>query len=421
MSRAEVQELAVSGARTIAAHAAQMPEIQWMFQYSPESFTSTETEYALSVCNAVIDVWQPSAARPVIINLPATVEVSTPNVYADQIEWMSDHLHHRQHVRVSLHTHNDRGTGVAAAELGVMAGADRIEGTLLGNGERTGNMCIVTMAMNLYSQGYDPRLNLANMDRIKATVEACTQLKVHPRHPYAGDLVYAAFSGSHQDAINKCLKADRTRRAEEPECEWRVAYLPIDPRDLGRSYQEVVRVNSQSGKGGVAFVLERDYQLTLPKWLQMDFSPHVQRMTERAAREASGAMLKELFDATYLHVSEARVIESYELSREDGFDNLEVHFRGEAKPAIGTGSGALEAFVRALSTEAGRELVLVNYDEHSLGDDESAEAIAYVELSHRDERGRVERSCGVGRSCDIIEASMQAVTNALGRATRAND
>lgn len=417
MTEDEVLNLAVAGARAMAAEAQQQPQTQWLFQYSPESFTGTEMEYALRACNAIVDVWCPTAERPVIVNLPATVEVSTPNVYADQIEWMSERLHSRQHVRLSLHTHNDRGCGVAAAELGVLAGADRVEGTLLGNGERTGNMCVVTMAMNLYSQGVDPGLNLSNMDRIRSTVEACTQLPVHPRHPYAGDLVFAAFSGSHQDAINKCLKADRARRAADPQCDWHVAYLPIDPRDLGRKYEEVVRVNSQSGKGGVAFVLEREYQLVLPRWLQVDFSPHVQNMTERAGREATPLVLKELFDATYVEVQAAPRVEQYALWRSNRADTLSVLFAGEQAKVQAEGSGVLEAFVRALAKTVGQEIVLVNYDEHSLGTDQAAEAIAYVQLSCRSKQGPPTRACGVGRSRDIIEASMRAVCNAVARAS----
>lgn len=416
MSEDEVLNLATTATRLIKDEAEKQPDTAWLFQYSPESFTGTEMPYALRICNAVIDVWQPSRARPVIINLPATVEVNTPNVYADQIEWMSERLHHRQDVRLSLHTHNDRGCGVAAAELGVLAGADRVEGTLLGNGERTGNMCIVTMAMNLYSQGIDPMLDLSNMDRIRTTVETCTQLKVHPRHPYVGDLVFAAFSGSHQDAIHKCLKADRIRRAQDPLCDWHVAYLPIDPRDVGRSYEEVVRVNSQSGKGGVAFVLERQYQLSLPRWMLVDFSPHVQHMTERAGVESSPSALLDLFEATYANMADAAVVSEYSLSRHQGLDVLDVRFSHTAHSIRAEGSGVLEAFVRAITQATGQEIVLVNYDEHSLGSDERAEAIAYVQVSYRDGRGQSYRACGVGRSRDIIEASMRAVCSAVARA-----
>ncbi len=417
MTEDEVLALAVSGAMEMVRRARQQPETEWLFEYSPESFTGTEMEYAASVCNAVIDVFQPSTERPVIINLPATVEVSTPNVYADQVEWMCERLRKREHVRVSLHTHNDRGTAVAAAELGVLAGADRVEGTLLGNGERTGNMCVVTMAMNLYSQGVDPRLDLSNMDRISSTVAQCTQIQVHPRHPYAGDLVYAAFSGSHQDAINKCLKIDRERRAVDPECDWHVAYLPIDPRDLGRSYDEVVRVNSQSGKGGVAFVLEQKYHLNLPKWLQIDFSPMVQRLTERAGSEASASALKELFDSTYRDVTGAAIVEHYEVSRSEGVERLRVRFTGSSQEYTAEGTGALEAFVDVLSRKTSHEILVVNYDEHTLGSDAHAEAVSYVQLSCRAPGARPTRVCGVGQSRDILEASMQAVTRAVARAS----
>lgn len=419
MSQAEVRELAVRGAEKIVSEARQQSNTIWQFQYSPESFTSTEMDYALSVCNAVIDVFEPNSEHPMIINLPATVEVSSPHVYADQIEWMSEHLHRRDAVRLSLHTHNDRGCGVAAAELGVLAGADRVEGTLLGNGERTGNMCIVTMAMNLYSQGVDPGLYLADMDRIRSTIERCTQLPVHPRHPYAGDLVYAAFSGSHQDAINKCLKKDAQRRQEDPECPWGVAYLPIDPRDLGRSYQEVVRVNSQSGKGGMAFILEQEYQLRLPKWLQVDFSPHVQRVAETSAGEVPASVIKEVFFSTYAQVANAARIEKYELSRREGRDSLAVRrslvpdhpaTSQNDREMSGEGHGVLDAFIGAHEQAGHGKIVLVNYEEHTLGQDQGAEAIAYVQVNCDGVR-----SCGVAKSRDIIEASLQAVENALAR------
>ena len=270
LDRAGIKAIAVNGARLVEEHARAQPDTDWVFQYSPESFTGTELDFAVEVCDAVTAVWQPTPDRKAIINLPATVEMSTPNVYADQIEWFCDRVARRDSIIVSLHTHNDRGCAVAAAELGVMAGAERIEGTLMGNGERTGNMDIVTMAMNLYSQGIDPQLDLSGMDEIIQTVKACTQLPVHPRHPYAGELVFTAFSGSHQDAIKKCL----ARRHEWRET-WQVAYLPIDPTDIGRSYQEVIRINSQSGKGGVSYVMQADHGFELPRWLQIDFSATV--------------------------------------------------------------------------------------------------------------------------------------------------
>ena len=281
LDRAGIIDIAVRGAEWVKQHAAAQPGTVWEFEYSPESFTSTELPFALEIVNAVNDVWRPDQGQPVVINLPATVEVSTPNIYADMIEWMIDNMKYRSHVRLSVHTHNDRGSGVAAAELAVMAGADRVEGTLLGNGERTGNTDLITMAMNLYSQGVDPKLDFSQMHDIVAVVEECTEIRTHPRHPYAGELVFTAFSGSHQDAIRKSLA-----HYEEGKI-WNVAYLPIDPHDLGRRYEEVVRINSQSGKGGVLHVLERDFGITLPRWLQIDFAKVVQREAERTGAASS--------------------------------------------------------------------------------------------------------------------------------------
>ena len=321
MSCDDIKGIAVQGATWVRDFARQQPETKWQFQYSPESFTGTELDYAIEVCDAVIDVWKPTLENKAIINLPATVEVATPNVYADQIETMCDRISHRDCITISLHTHNDRGCGVAASELGVMAGADRIEGTLLGNGERTGNMDIVTMAMNIYSQGIDPELDLSDMDRIISVVERCTQLAVHPRHPYAGELVFAAFSGSHQDAINKCLAIDDIERKQSgPNSHWQVAYLPIDPRDVGRTYQEVIRINSQSGKGGVAYVLEKDFGLILPRWLQVDFSPHVQAQAENSETEVSSQQVWDIFQNTYIKVDNPITVERYQATRSEGRD-----------------------------------------------------------------------------------------------------
>ena len=282
--KAEIKEIAISGAKLLVEYAAKYPETEWVFQYSPESFSQTETEYAVEVCDAVCDVWKPENGQEVILNLPATVEASTPNVFADQVEYFCRHLAKREHVTISLHTHNDRGCAVAAAELGVLAGADRIEGTLLGNGERTGNMDIMVMAMNLFSQGVDPELDFSNMSEIVQVVSECNNLPLHPRHPYVGELVFTAFSGSHQDAIKKCLDYNE-QHAEQTENVWDVAYLPIDPAHIGRSYQDVVRINSQSGKGGVAYILQRNYGFNLPRWMQIDFSGVVQKQAESAARE----------------------------------------------------------------------------------------------------------------------------------------
>jgi 2-isopropylmalate synthase len=413
-SRDEIRDIAVQGAIWIRDRAAEQPETDWQFQYSPESFTNTELDYAIEVCDAVIDVWQPVTQNKIIINLPATVEVATPNVYADQIETICDRISHRQQVSISLHTHNDRGCGVAAAELGVMAGADRIEGTLLGNGERTGNMDIVTMAMNIYSQGIDPELDLSNMDRIINVVERCTQLPVHPRHPYAGELVFAAFSGSHQDAINKCLAIDEKERAlNGPDSHWKVAYLPIDPRDVGRTYQEVIRINSQSGKGGVAYVLEQDYGLILPRWLQVDFSPQVQRHAEASESEVSTAQIRQIFQDTYIDVDGAMTVDSYRAARAQGTDRLSaVLLTDNGKVEIASeGKGILDAFVGALNKQLDARIVIVDYSEHTLGDNEQSEAMAYVQLNINGQR-----VCGAGCSEDIVGASLRAVLAAVARA-----
>ncbi|MCP3906560.1 MAG: 2-isopropylmalate synthase [Oceanicoccus sp.] len=403
-SKDEIKAIAVQGARWVQQCAEQQTETDWTFEYSPESFTGTELEYAVEVCDAVNQVWRPTREKPVIINLPATVEVATPNVYADQIEWMGDHIQYRDAVIISLHTHNDRGCGVAAAELGVMAGADRVEGTLLGNGERTGNMDIVTMAMNLYSQGIDPALDLSNMDKIIQTVTECTQLPVHPRHPYAGELVFTAFSGSHQDAIKKCLQ-----RYTPNDC-WQVAYLPIDPADLGRSYQEVIRINSQSGKGGIAYILEQDYGLQMPRWLQVDFSQHVQHYAETESAEVSPATIYSIFEQSYIERKEPVQLAGYQISRQQEQDQLSatLHINDQATLISGNGQGVLDAFTSALNHQLGHNMVLVDYSEHTLGDNERSEAIAYIQLNINNQR-----YCGVGKSKDIIEASLQAVLSAV--------
>lgn len=403
-SKDEIKAIAVQGARWVQQYADQQTETDWTFEYSPESFTGTELEYAVEVCDAVNQVWRPTREKPVIINLPATVEVATPNVYADQIEWMGDHIQYRDAVIISLHTHNDRGCGVAAAELGVMAGADRVEGTLLGNGERTGNMDIVTMAMNLYSQGIDPALDLSNMDKIIQTVTECTQLPVHPRHPYAGELVFTAFSGSHQDAIKKCLQC------YTPNDCWQVAYLPIDPADLGRSYQEVIRINSQSGKGGIAYILEQDYGLQMPRWLQVDFSQHVQHYAETESAEVSPATIYSIFEQSYIERKEPVQLAGYQISRQQEQDQLSatLHINDQATLISGNGQGVLDAFTSALNHQLGHNMVLVDYSEHTLGDNERSEAIAYIQLNINNQR-----YCGVGKSKDIIEASLQAVLSAV--------
>jgi 2-isopropylmalate synthase len=407
LDRAGIIDIAIKGAELVRDCAAKYPETEWVFEYSPESFTGTELDFAVEVCNAVTAVWQPTPEHPVIINLPATVEMSTPNVYADQIEWFCNHVANRESLLISLHTHNDRGCAVAAAELGVLAGADRVEGTLMGNGERTGNMDIVTMAMNLYSQGVDPELDFGQMDEIIQTVKECTQLPVHPRHPYAGELVFTAFSGSHQDAIKKCL----ARRKEEQES-WAVAYLPIDPADIGRSYQEVIRINSQSGKGGIAYVLERDFGLELPRWLQIDFSASVQAYAEESESEVGSDEIFQLFQQTYLEDDGHWRLGSYQVNRDDHVDKLQAElFQGGAAHKLsGTGTGVVASFVDAMERFTGKQIVLVEYSEHALSQSADAEAICYIQLNIDGER-----FCGVGRSHDIIQASLDGILGAINK------
>ena len=411
LDRAGIKAIAVHGAQWVRSYAAQHPQTEWVFEYSPESFTGTELDFAVEVCDAVVDVWQSTAEKPCILNLPATVEMATPNVYADQIEWFCRNVKKRDAVIISLHTHNDRGCAVAAAELATMAGAQRVEGTLLGNGERTGNMDIVTMGMNLYSQGIDPQLDFSRMDEIIRCVKECTQLPVHPRHPYAGELVFTAFSGSHQDAIKKCL-AKRDEHAP-----WDVAYLPIDPADLGRSYQEVIRINSQSGKGGIAYVLEQNQGYQLPRWLQIDFSGVVQKYAEDSASEVEPRKIVDLFEQHYLHASSPYELMGYQATREHGEDRLTATLRDDGKPIAlqGRVSGVVGAFVDALERHCGKKLVLVEYSEHSLSSiaGAGAEAVAYVQLNLDGQR-----YCGVGRSSDIVEASLRAILGAVNQRAR---
>lgn len=423
-SRDEIKAIAVAGAEHVRQFANKQADTKWQFEYSPESFSQTEMDYAIEVCNAVVDVWQPTVDHKVILNIPATVEASTPNIYADQVEYFNDHIARRDCISISLHTHNDRGTGVAAAELGILAGADRLEGTLLGNGERTGNMDIVTVALNLYSQGIDPMLDLSQMDKIINTVERCTQIAVHPRHPYAGELVFAAFSGSHQDAINKCLAIDKKQRQEKQgDHPWQVAYLPIDPRDLGRDYQEVIRINSQSGKAGMAYVLEQNYGLQLPRWLQIDFSSHVQQYADANKKEISPDVIFDMFNQTYINVSKSYEIKTYAVKQSNGVDQLvaeisfaETEANKSSKHEIrveGKGCGILDAFVDGISKTACSEkndIVIIDYNEHTLGSTEQSQAVCYVQLNINRKR-----YCGVGKSDDIVAASLYAVLNAIAR------
>jgi 2-isopropylmalate synthase len=411
LDRQGIIDIAVKGAELVKNCAARYPETQWVFEYSPESFTGTELDFAVEVCDAVNAVWQPTPENPVIINLPATVEMSTPNVYADQIEWFCAQVANRESLLISLHTHNDRGCAVAAAELGVLAGADRVEGTLMGNGERTGNMDIITMAMNLYSQGVDPKLQLGQMDEIIQTTRECTRLPVHPRHPYAGELVFTAFSGSHQDAIKKCL-ARRDER--EP---WAVAYLPIDPEDIGRSYQEVIRINSQSGKGGIAYVLQRDFGLELPRWLQIDFSTAVQAYAEEQESEVGSEEIYQLFQQTYITAEGCWSLGNYQVVREGNVDKLQAELlQGASNHSLsGTGNGVVASFVDAMEHFSGKQIVLVEYNEHALSHSADAEAICYIQLNIDGDR-----YCGVGRSHDIIQASLDGILGAINKAAESD-
>lgn len=412
--REGIKAIAVRGAELVRDIAARYPDTDWAFQYSPESFTGTEVDYAVEVIDAVTAVWRPDQGRRVIINLPATVEMATPNVFADQVEYVCEHMRWREHVTISLHTHNDRGCAVAAAELGVMAGADRIEGTLLGNGERTGNMDLVTMAMNLYSQGIDPRLDLSGMQEITEVVEACTDIATHPRHPYAGDLVFTAFSGSHQDAIRKCLhfRQEGARLSEAP---WQVAYLPIDPADLGRRYEEVVRINSQSGKGGVVHVLERDFGITLPRWLQVEFSRVVQAEAEASGGEIDSHTLRRLFERHFLAVPAGLRLRSYRLQRSEAGVSAEVDAGedGHVLTLQGQGQGAVEALAAALARRFGVRIEVDAYEEFAVEGGTGAEAMACLRLTVD----------GVAHSAaaltaDTTSAVLQALLSAVGRHPR---
>jgi len=374
-----IKAIAVQGAQWVRDYATQYPDTQWSFEYSPESFTGTELDYAVDVCDAVIEQWLPHQGGDLIINLPSTVELATPNVFADQVEYFCQHLSHRQEVIISLHTHNDRGCAVAAAELGLMAGADRVEGTLMGNGERTGNMDMVTMAMNLYSQGIDPRVDLSNIVEVIEVVEACTDIAVSPRHPWAGELVYTAFSGSHQDAIRKSMAYHDTHAKKY----WDVAYLPIDPRDMGRDYEAVVRINSQSGKGGVALVLERDYAIELPKWMHPLLSKIVQQATEASGLEVSPKQIKALYDQKFVDIDSAWKLHNYRLHALTIDDSavIEGYFNLNEGALEGYGAGALEALSNALNKQYGCTIEVTQFDQHAMTSGTDAQALACIEMS----------------------------------------
>jgi 2-isopropylmalate synthase len=414
-----IKDIAVQGARLCKKLEETVPEVEIAYEYSPESFTGTELEYAAEVCNAVIEEWDATPDRKVIINLPATVEMATPNVYADQIEWMHRHLARRDSVILSLHPHNDRGAAVAAAELGYMAGADRIEGTLFGNGERTGNVCIVTLGMNLFSQGIDPMLDFSDIDEVRRVTEYANQLPVNPRHPYGGDLVYTAFSGSHQDAIKKgleALEADAVTAGKTvDEITWAVPYLPIDPKDVGRTYEAVIRVNSQSGKGGVAYIMKAEHQFDLPRRLQIEFSGVVQQHTDDEGGEVSPEQMWEIFEAEYLADTGPLQLNAVHTSSARGErDALRVgiYVDGTRQELEGTGNGPIAAFVDALST-IGRDVRVLDYAEHAMSAGGDATAAAYLECAID---GQV--LWGVGVDANILTASLKAVISAANRAAR---
>jgi 2-isopropylmalate synthase len=430
MNRSQITELAVRGARVCADLADQMTGTGISFQYSPESYTGTELEFAAEICNAVTDVWQPTPDRKVIVNLPATVEMAMPNVYADSIEWMHRNLGRREAVVLSLHPHNDRGTAVAAAEMGYLAGADRIEGCLFGNGERTGNVCLVTLGLNLFSQGIDPMIDFSHIDEIRGIVESCNQIPVHPRHPYGGDLVYTAFSGSHQDAIKKGLEAmdqealaAATPVAGQP---WAVPYLPIDPKDVGREYQAVIRVNSQSGKGGIAHIMKSEYQVDLPRGLQIEFSRVIQARADRTGGEVSASDLWSAFAAEYLvgtadDRSDPRAAGRLSLlshtvsAAPDGKSSLaaEVLLDGVQHSLEGIGNGPIDAFAMALG-EIGIDVRVRHYQEHAMSEGRDAQAAAYADCTVNGQS-----FWGVGTDASILTASLEALVSAVSRALRA--
>ena len=410
LPRAGIVDIAVRATTLIKQLAAKIPETDVILEYSPESFTGTELDFAKEILEAVMDAWQPTPERKVIFNLPSTVEMSTPNIYADQIEWISRNVKDRDSYVLSVHPHNDRGTGVAACELALMAGADRVEGTLFGNGERTGNLDIVNVALNLFSQGVDPELDISNIDAMKELVEHCNRLPVPARHPYAGELVYTSFSGSHQDAIKKGMRA----RAERGDVVWEVPYLPIDPADVGRSYEAVIRVNSQSGKSGVAYVLEQDFGFVLPKELSQELSQRVQREAERREGEVSPSDIRALFEQEYVNRTDGFELTRYE-SRSEGSGERHLFTLdvGGKKSVIGAqASGPIDAFMSALGADAQVTYNLDTYSEHALGQGRDARAVAYVRIS--DSTGK--RSAGVGIHASIVTASLYAISTALNRA-----
>ncbi|MFK8078531.1 MAG: 2-isopropylmalate synthase [Granulosicoccus sp.] len=413
LDRAGIKQIATDGAEIVAEYAAKQTDTAWQFEYSPESFTGTELDYAVEVCDAVNAVWKPTPENPTILNLPATVEMSMPNVHADQIEWFLKHVKNRESICLSLHPHNDRGCAVAATELGLLAGADRVEGTLFGNGERTGNVDIVTLALNLFTQGVNPNLDFSDIYEVMRTVEHCNQLPVHPRHPYAGELVFTAFSGSHQDAIKKGFAA--MRKSNSPL--WEVPYLPIDPADLGRTYEAVIRVNSQSGKGGVAFILERDHGLELPRRMQMEFSQVVQGISEQTGKEVDSATIKTAFDETFLDAMQPLSFIKHTSVEDPSDDSLRslsavVLLNGKEVEITGQGNGPIDAFVHAIKTSLSVDFRVVDYHQHATGVGADAQSACYFEI----QAGKGATRYGAALNSNIVSASLMAVCSAFNRA-----
>ena len=407
-----ILKIATDGARLVKDLAIKNTNTNWQFEYSPESFTGTELEYAVEVCNKVNEIWEPNNEIKTIMNLPATVELASPNIYADQIEWMCRNLDQRENVLVSLHPHNDRGTGIAAAELGLMAGADRVEGTLFGNGERTGNVDIVSLALNQLTQGVDPKLDFSDINKVMREVEYCNQLPIHPRHPYAGDLVFTAFSGSHQDAIKKGF--DAMRESNDPA--WKVPYLPIDPEDVGRNYEAVIRINSQSGKGGVAYIIEKDHGLSLPRRLQIDFSRVIQKIADQSGKELEAELIWETFNKTYINVEGKYEYLNHEIISKNDKNSqideitLSLNIKGKSHTLSGKGNGPIDSFINAISNNLNLNLKVSDYQQNAIASGSDASAAAYIELAIKDQI-----LWGIGINQNTVVASFQAIINGLNR------
>lgn len=415
MSKEEIKNIAVEGVLLIKKLLPELPDTEVQLEYSPESFSDTEIDYSLEVCEAVMDAWEPTEKNPIILNLPATVELFTPNIHADQIEWFCDNMKERSKAIISLHTHNDRGTGTAATELGLLAGADRVEGTLFGNGERTGNLDIVTVALNMYSQGLYPELNFENLDYIREVYERTTGMTVHDRHPYGGDLVFTAFSGSHQDAIKKGMDL-RNEENNSDELLWQVPYLSIDPRDLGRSYEAIIRINSQSGKGGVAYILSREFGLDLPKKMHVEIGDFVNSKADSESKELIAQDVYEIFKNEFLNINEPLTLISYCTSKNEKVEGnlnieLEILFNGEKMSLKGVGNGPINAFVQALENNKLKNFKLTDYRQHSIGEGSATRSATYIRLVN--ESGKSKYGCGIDSS--IEKSGLLALVSAINR------